>query len=281
MGAGYIAIELAGIFQTLGAETTLIIRHEEFLRTFDPVIRQGIYQEYERIGIKIIQSSQVIRVEKGMNGLELTLTNSKSENLVMDSFEHLIWAVGRQANTEPLNLGATQVQSLPDGFIRVDEWQNTAANGVYALGDVCGVEMLTPVAIAAGRRLADRIFGGKMGKLDYENIPSVIFSHPTAGSCGLTEQAAVEKYGAGNIKCYTSQFVNMHYSMTAHKPKTHYKLVSLLPSERIVGIHLFGKGSDEILQGFAVAMKMGATKQDFDNTVAIHPTAAEELVTMR
>ncbi|KAJ3282903.1 hypothetical protein HDU76_008563, partial [Blyttiomyces sp. JEL0837] len=180
----------------------------------------------------------------------------------------VIWAVGREAIVEPLNLGVTGVKFNKQGFIVVYEYQNTDQKGVFALGDVCGVAMLTPVAIAAGRRLSDRLFGGKKdAKLDYDNIPSVIFSHPTAGSVGLTEEEARAKYD--KIKVYTS------------KPFTLYKLVCAGPEEKVVGLHIVGKASDEILQGFAVAVKMGATKADFDNTVAIHPSAAEELVTMR
>lgn len=140
------------------------------------------------------------------------------------------------------------------------------------------------MAIAAGRKLADRLFGGaqfKESKLDYTNIPTVVFSHPTAGTLGLTEPQARAHYGDANVKVYTSKFTNMYFSMLEHKEPTAYKLVVAGPEEKVVGIHLLGRGSDEILQGFGVAVRMGATKKDFDNCVAIHPTAAEELVTMR
>ncbi|KAL2914294.1 Glutathione reductase [Polyrhizophydium stewartii] len=288
-GAGYIAIEMAGILRTLGAEVSLYIRQSEFLRSFDKIIRDGVMDEYQKLGINVVKTSGITKVESlpaaaGMRkNLRLTITNKDTLAVtVEENVEMLLWAVGRDANTDKLNLGATGVTLNEKGFVIVDEYQNTKAANVYAVGDICGVEMLTPVAIAAGRRLSDRLFGGKTGsKLDYDNIPSVIFSHPTCGSVGLSEQAAVAKYGKDKIKVYESKFTNMYYTLVDHKVPTHYKLVCLLPEEKVVGVHLFGRGSDEILQGFAVAVKMGATKADFDNTVAIHPTAAEELVTMR
>ena len=283
VGAGYIAVELAGVFKALGTDVSLYIRQKEVLKSFDNIIREGVMNEYKRQGINVVPFSGITQVDKVDGTLQLSVINKDTlETTQASGYEHLIWAVGREANTDPLNLSVTGVPFKDDGFLKVNEYQETGVPGLYALGDICGVEMLTPVAIAAGRRLADRLFDGKQGsKLEYENIASVIFSHPTAGSVGLSEQAAIKKYGAENIKVYQSKFVNMYYSMMDHKPSTHYKLVCLLPTEQVIGLHLFGKDSDEILQGFAVAVKMGATKKDFDNTVAIHPTAGEELVTMR
>ncbi|KAJ3119821.1 hypothetical protein HK098_005121 [Nowakowskiella sp. JEL0407] len=285
-GAGYIAVELAGIFKILGADVTLFIRHNEFLRSFDSSIRQYVMESYKNLGINVVPYAQISKVENtATSGKDLTLTVDISEEKVtksFDGFKELVWAVGRDANVEPLNLGVTKVQFDKHGFIVADEWQNTAEENVHALGDVCGVAMLTPAAIAAGRRLSDRLFGGKPNsKLDYNTIPSVIFSHPTCGSVGLTEEEARTKFGTENVKIYTSRFVNMYYSMTSHKPATFHKLVCVGKEEKVVGLHIVGMASDEILQGFAVAVKMGATKADFDDTVAIHPTAAEELVTMR
>ena len=169
-----------------------------------------------------------------------------------------------------------------------DEFQETGVAGVYALGDVCGHWELTPVAIAAGRRLSDRLFSGKdewaNAKLDYENFPTVVFTHPTVGTIGLTEHEAREKYGIDGITVYTSVFVNMWFSLQdvapAEKERTHVKLICTGEEETVVGLHLVGMGSDEMLQGFGIAIKMGATKRDFDNCVAIHPTAAEEVVTL-
>ncbi|KAJ3109804.1 Glutathione reductase [Phlyctochytrium planicorne] len=291
-GAGYIAVELAGIFNALGSEVNLYIRNNLFLREFDPIIKESLLEEYTKAGVNVICCSSISKVENladgaadGKKNLRLHVVDKDTvATTVVEGFEELIWAVGREANVEPLNLGVTGVKFNKQGFIVADEYQNTDQPGVLALGDVCGIAMLTPVAIAAGRRLSDRLFGGKKdAKLDYTNIPSVIFSHPTAGSVGLTEPEARAKYDT--VKVYTSKFVNMYYSMVdveqEKKQRTYYKLVCVGPEEKVVGLHIVGRASDEILQGFAVAVKMGATKADFDNTVAIHPTAAEELVTMK
>ena len=240
------------------------------------------------MGIEIVSCSAISKVENlSSNSLQkklsLTVTNKDTlETLVKDGYETLIWAVGREANTHSLNIPSTGVKLNEQGFIITDEYQNTGVPNLYSLGDIGGIEMLTPVAIAAGRKLSERLFNNKPdSKLDYSLIPSVIFSHPTAGSIGLSEQAAIKKFGKENIKIYQSKFVNMYFSMMEHNQKTHYKIVCHGPEEKVIGLHLFGRGSDEILQGFGVAMKMGATKSDFDSCVAIHPTAAEELVTMR
>ncbi|KAJ3112831.1 hypothetical protein HDU96_004132 [Phlyctochytrium bullatum] len=285
-GAGYIAVELAGIFNALGADVTLYIRQNMFLRGFDPMIKESLMEEYKKAGVKVVCCSSITKVENlsnvaGTKNLTLhVLDKDTVTTSVATGFEELIWAVGREANVEPLNLEVTSIKRNNEGFIIADEYQNTDQPGVLALGDVCGIAMLTPVAIAAGRRMADRLFGNKPNsKLDYSNIPSVIFSHPTAGSVGLTEPEAREKYE--QVKIYTSKFTNMYYSMVDQKQGTYYKLVCAGPEEKVVGLHIVGRASDEILQGFAVAVKMGATKADFDNTVAIHPTAAEELVTMK
>ena len=195
-------------------------------------------------------------------------------------------APGRLPNTETLNLQAAGVALVPGKtFIQVDEYQNTSAPNIYALGDVCGKVELTPMAIAAGRRLADRVFGGiPHSKTSYELVPTVVFSHPTIGTIGLTEAAAIKKYGKDNIKVYKSKFPNLYYgpfSMESdEKPMTLMKLVCAGKTELVVGLHIIGMSADEMLQGFGVAMKMGATKADFDSTIAIHPTAAEELVTL-
>jgi glutathione reductase (NADPH) len=176
---------------------------------------------------------------------------------------------------------ASGAQLDADGHVRVDEFQQTSEPGLYAIGDVTGVAPLTPVAIAAGRRLSDRLFGGmKDRRLDYSNIPTVIFSHPPIGTVGLTEAAARAQYGDA-VKVYQTGFVPMYHALTTRKPRAQMKLVTVGPEERIVGLHVIGAGADEMLQGFAVAVKMCARKSDFDDTVAIHPTVAEELVTMR
>jgi glutathione reductase (NADPH) len=206
-GAGYIAIELAGIFNALGSEVSLFIRQSEFLRSFDSIIRQGVMQEYKDHGIEIVTNSAIQEI-KLVDGKKIMVVKDKVSEQIKEygGYEELIWAVGRDAYTEPLNLKPLGIEMKSDGFIKVDEYQHTSVPNIFALGDVCGVEMLTPVAIAAGRRLSDRLFNGAEGsKLDYENIPSAIFSHPTAGSIGLPEHVAIEKYGAENLKVYQSK----------------------------------------------------------------------------
>uniref|UniRef100_A0A2I3HC17 Glutathione reductase, mitochondrial n=1 Tax=Nomascus leucogenys TaxID=61853 RepID=A0A2I3HC17_NOMLE len=204
VGAGYIAVEIAGILSALGSKTSLLIRHDKGIQTDDK------------------------------------------------------------------------------GHIIVDEFQNTNVKGIYAVGDVCGKALLTPVAIAAGRKLAHRLFEYKEdSKLDYNNIPTVVFSHPPIGTVGLTEDEAIHKYGKENVKTYSTSFTPMYHAVTKRKTKCVMKMVCANKEEKVVGIHMQGLGCDEMLQGFAVAVKMGATKADFDNTVAIHPTSSEELVTLR
>ena len=194
----------------------------------------------------------------------------------------MIWAIGREPATDNINLDVTGVKLNDRGYIQVDKYQNTSVPGLYAVGDNTGAVELTPVAVAAGRRLSERLFNNKPDEhLDYTNIPTVVFSHPAIGTVGLTEPQAIEQYGADNVKCYKSSFTAMYTAVTSHRQPCKMKLVCAGKDEKIVGIHGIGYGMDEILQGFAVALKMGATKKDFDNTVAIHPTAAEEFVTMR
>jgi glutathione reductase (NADPH) len=283
VGAGYIAVEFAGMFEALGTETHLFIRHETFLRTFDPIIQEKVVAEYERQGIHIHKNSSQSKVEDIGNGQKrLHYKDSKGEGTL--DIDTVIWAIGRAPETEGLGLEKIGIETDKKGHIVVDKFQNTNVENIFALGDVSnsGSE-LTPVAIAAGRRLSERIFGGKANSfLDYTNIPSVVFAHPQIGSIGLTEPQAREKYG-DSVKVYLSNFTAMYYAMMEQEDKgpTSYKLIVEGTNERVVGLHILGLGSDEILQGFGVAIKMGATKADFDSCVAIHPTSAEELVTMR
>ncbi|EGC30113.1 hypothetical protein DICPUDRAFT_93030 [Dictyostelium purpureum] len=278
VGAGYIAVELAGVLHTLGSETTMAIRNEQFLRTFDDMLHHTLLTQMENDGVKFVKNSSIISLEKNADGKIVATTNN---NVKLPPVECVIWAIGRDPNSLDIGLDKAGIQVDKNNFIKVDEFQNTTAPGVYAVGDVCGKLLLTPVAIAAGRRLSERLFNAKDGlKFEYENVATVIFSHPPIGTVGLTEKEAVEKYGKENIKCYNSTFVNMFYSVQSHKVKTSMKLVCQGENEKVVGIHIIGDSSDEIIQGFAVAVKMGATKSDLDNTCAIHPTAGEELVTM-
>jgi glutathione reductase (NADPH) len=281
VGAGYIAVELAGVFNTLGTETHILIRHDTFLRTFDPIISETLQDYMGKTGLNVHKKTNVKKVE-GKKGGPLTLHLDSGKTLEVDC---LLWAVGRRPNTDNLGLEAAGVKTDEKGNIVVDKFQQTNVEGVTALGDVAGKALLTPVAIAAGRRLSNRLYGPEnvRGKdfVDYENIPTVVFSHPTSGTVGLTEPEAKEKFGESDIKIYKSNFVSLYFGMMEHKQPSAMKLVCQGKDEKVVGIHIIGMGSDEIMQGFGVAVKMGATKKNLDDTVAIHPTSAEELVTMK
>lgn len=287
VGAGYIAVEFAGMFNALGVETHLFIRHDTFLRNFDPMVQEAITAEYERLGVKLHKGSSQSKVEKDASGkLSLHYKDKKDGEAVLKDIDHLIWAIGRTPATKNIGLEEAGVKLNDKGYIEVDEYQNTSVDNIFALGDVTGQVELTPVAIAAGRKLAHRLFGGsefKNLKLDYSNIPSVVFAHPEVGAIGLTEPEAEKKYGKENLKIYNTSFTAMYYSMMEQDQKgpTKYKLICAGPEEKVVGLHILGLGSGEMLQGFGVAIKMGATKKDFDSVVAIHPTSAEELVTLK
>ncbi|KAH8907053.1 hypothetical protein BR93DRAFT_656752 [Coniochaeta sp. PMI_546] len=287
VGAGYIAVEFAGMFNALGVETHLFIRYDTFLRNFDPMIQETVTKEYERLGVHVHKQSLSVKLDKdeATNKLTFHYTEGGKEGSVSD-IDHLIWAIGRTPATEGLGLDKAGVELTKTGYVVADEYQNTNVENIYALGDVTGQVELTPVAIAAGRRLAARLFGPpefSTLKLDYNGIPSVVFAHPEVGSIGLTEPQAVEKYGRENLKIYKTNFTAMYYAMMEpdQKGPTSYKLICAGPEERVVGLHILGLGSGEMLQGFGVAVKMGATKADFDSCVAIHPTSAEELVTLK
>jgi glutathione reductase (NADPH) len=277
VGSGYIAVEFAGALRALGSEVTLLARQDSVLRHFDEYLQQGLLRALAEDGIRFVGHATPAALAKGKAGLELTTADGRSHG----PFDAVFWAVGREPSTEDLGLAAAGVRTDDRGFIPTDEFQVTNVPHVYAVGDVTGREALTPVAIAAGRRTADRVFGGMAGRhLDYANIPTVIFSHPPIGTCGLSEAAARELYGDA-VKVYATEFVPLYNGITDHKPKTRMKLVTAGADQKVVGCHILGPGADEMLQGFAVAIRMGATKRDFDDTVAIHPTAAEELVTLR
>lgn len=273
-GAGYIAVELACMLRAFGAEVTLMVRHDEPLRSFDAMLREALVERMQGDGIELVRRTRVRSLER--SGEHIHVRHDQGEHRV----ESFIWAVGRAPTTAGLDLQATGLAAAPDGTIPTDLKQNTSRPGLYAVGDVTGRAPLTPVAIAAGRRLGDRLFGGRPDRhLDYELIPTVVFSHPPIGTAGLTEDEARERHG--EVRVYTTRFTSMYDSFTPKRVATSMKLVCAGPEQRVVGCHIFGPGADEMLQGFAVAMRMGATKRDFDDTVAIHPTSAEELVTMR
>lgn len=276
VGSGYIAVELAGILHALGSEVTMFVRFDRLLRQFDTMLSDQLMKRMAEEGLQVVTQAAPQSVRRDA-GIELTTTDGRS----FDGFDCLIWAIGRSPTTA-LELERAGVETTDSGHVRVDEYQNTTASGVYAIGDVTGRAELTPVAIAAGRRLADRLFNAQHERrLSYEIIPTVIFSHPPIGTIGLAEHEARERFEPDAIKVYSTEFVPMYHALTERKPKSAMKLVTVGPEARVVGCHVIGPGADEMTQGFGVAMTMGATKIDFDDTIAIHPTSAEELVTMR
>lgn len=278
VGSGYIAVELAGMLSALGCEVTLLVRKDHLLRPFDPMVRDALMEQVRADGIEVLTRTQVREVSRGKDG-RLTVHCDTDQDLT--DVDSLIWAVGRDPNTAALGLDAAGVDTDEAGFIPVDPYQETNAEGISAIGDVTGRFPLTPVAVAAGRRWADRVYGNMPGrKLDYHTIATVVFSHPPIGTVGLTEPEAHEQYG-DDVKVYQAAFNPMYYAFSEHPRRTALKLVTAGNDERVVGCHVIGQGADEMLQGFAVAIRMGATKQDFDDTIAIHPTSAEELVTLR
>jgi len=277
VGAGYVAVELAGVFRALGSEVALFVRRSSVLMNFDELLRDAVMREMTADGIEIHTNTHVRDAVRETSGITLR----RIEGADLKEFDCVLWAVGREPVTDDLNLAAAGVKTDAARHVITDEWQNTNVPGIYAVGDVTGREALTPVAIAAGRRLSDRLFGGQpQRKLIYENIPTVIFSHPPLGTVGLTEADARARHGDA-VKIYKTEFTPLFHAFTRRKSKAVMKLVTVGKEEKIVGCHTFGPGADEMLQGFAVAVRMGATKRDFDDTVAIHPTSAEELVTLR
>jgi len=276
VGAGYIAVELAGMLHSLGADVSLIIRREHFLREFDDILSSTLTEIMHNEGLKIVNNTDLKELKSAGNAINLTTKDDRD----LGEFDQVIYAIGRRPLTKELNLQSAGVDTDERGYIPTDKFQATNVESIFAIGDVTGREQLTPVAIAAGRRLAERLYAGMSDRhLNYENIASVVFSHPPIGAVGLTEAAAREKFGS-DIKCYQASFTPMYHAFTAHPQKTAMKLVVQGVDEKVVGIHMIGAGVDEMLQGFAVAVKMGATKKDFDDTVAIHPTSSEELVTL-
>jgi glutathione reductase (NADPH) len=280
VGSGYVAVELGGVLQSLGSEVHLLIRHDRVLRSFDALLGEKLMLAMRTGGIDIATGvvARALARPPGSNTIAVDAVDGRR----FEGFDEVLFAIGRAPSTAGIGLEEAGVICSSDGHIVVDRYQNTSAPGIYAVGDVTGQAELTPVAIAAGRRLADRVFGGMTERhLRYDVIPTVLFSHPPIGTVGLSEEQARERYPNEPIKVYKSEFVSMFYALTDVKPQTAMKLVCLGSDERVVGCHVIGLGADEMIQGFAVAMTMGARKRDFDDTIAIHPTSAEELVTMR
>ena len=280
VGAGYIAVELAGMLHSLGSTTHLFVRKQAPLRSFDPLVVDTLMQVMANEGPTLHCHAVSTKVTKENDGsLRLHLKNGESHNV-----DQIIWAIGRHPATDGMNIEMSGVERTETGYIKVDAYQQTSTENIYAVGDIIedGVE-LTPVAVKAGRLLAERLFNPELPnvKMDYSLIPTVVFSHPPIATIGLTEPEAIAQYGEEHIKVYSSSFTAMYTAVTQHQQPCKMKLVCAGEEERIVGLHGIGFGVDEMIQGFAVAIKMGATKADFDSVVAIHPTGSEEFVTMR
>lgn len=278
IGSGYIGVELAGVLHGLGSETHLLMRGSRPLSRFDQMIGDTLYEIMKQQGIYIHPNHKAQAIELHSDGKKTIICQSGTE---INDIDVIISAVGRRPRTGHLNLAKISVKTDQTGLIEVDGFQNTSVKGIYAIGDVTNAPALTPVAIASGRRLADRLFGNQPDScLNYDNICSMVFSHPPVGSVGLSEHEAIEQHGNENIKIYQTRFNPMYDALSDEKTPTAMKLVTLGKEEKIIGLHVIGYGADEMLQGFGVAVKMGACKKDFDNTVAIHPTSSEEFVTM-
>jgi glutathione reductase (NADPH) len=277
VGSGYIACELAASFRELGSQVEQFVRRDRLLTNFDVMLGKSLMREVRALGM-LVHEHVVPAALLEDSGKKTLIAQDGRE---FAGFDCVLWAIGRDANIAGLDIQKAGVELDPSSYIVTDRFQNTNVSGVYAIGDVTGRAALTPVAIAAGRRLSDRLFGAKPERhLDYTMIPTVIFTHPPIGTVGLSEAEARAQYGDA-VKVYVADFTPMYHAMTTRKTHTDMKLICVGPEQRIVGCHILGAGADEMLQGFAVAIRMGATKADFDDTVAIHPTSAEELVTMR
>jgi glutathione reductase (NADPH) len=279
LGAGYIGVEFACIMNGLGTEVTQIVRGDGILNGFDDDVRSGIHEGMEKHGIRILTNSMPSLIERTEDGIKVHLVGDPiSEVVVADAVA--LAATGRQPMIEHLGLKNAGVEVV-NGSVAVNEYSVTSVENIYAVGDCSNKINLTPVAINEGRALADTVFGGKPRIMSYENIPSAVFSTPEAASVGLTEAEANEKYGEDGVKIYRSKFRPMYHTLTGKDEKTMMKLIVETASEKVVGAHMVGDYAAEILQGVAIAIKAGAKKSDFDATVGIHPSAAEEFVTMR
>lgn len=279
IGGGYIAIEFAGVLQALGSQVDMFVRDQRLLRQADGELVEQLQENYAQQGIGLVFGYDLAALHREDDG---RLRLEAIDGTVRAGYDQVLFATGRRPNTGDLGLDTVGITPDEAGDIPVDAWQATPAEGVYAVGDICGCgPALTPVAIAAARRLCDRLFGGKPdAKLDADNVPSVVFSHPPLAMVGLTEAQAREQHG-DDVHVYCSNFRPMRNALAETAQRSLFKLVCVGESRRVVGLHLLGDAADEILQGFAVALKRGITLDDLHDTIAIHPTSAEEIVLMR
>ncbi len=275
VGAGYIGVEFAGIARALGAEVAVLVRGDHVLGHFDPDLQREMAASMSAQGIDLHRQAPVHAVERGDDG-RLRLHHGSGQTL--DGVDWLLWATGRRGNSADLGLEELGVARDDDGHVLIDAAQNTSRPGIYAVGDVGTQTALTPVAIAAGRRLAQRLFGSAdLPVLDMDCVPTVVFAQPPVASCGLSEPAARQRYG-DQVQVFSTRFRPMREALAGRSRQVFIKLVCVGGDERIVGLHMTGPGVDEMLQGFAVALAMNATRADFNRTLAIHPTASEEIV---
>lgn len=274
VGGGFIAVEFAGIFHGLGVDVTQVHRGPLFLRGFDDDVRRHLAEQMQGRGIDLRFETTVTAIAKARSGLRASL--SDGSQLETDL---VLFAIGRHPNSADLGLEEAGVELAPDGAIRVDAYSRTSVPSIWAIGDVTNRINLTPVAIHEGVCLSETLFGAAPRSPDHENVPAAVFSQPPVGTVGLTEAAARERYG--EIDVYRSTFRALKHTLTHGHERTLMKLVVDRRTDRVVGLHMVGPEAGEIVQGFAVAIKAGATKADFDATLGIHPTAAEEFVTMR
>jgi glutathione reductase (NADPH) len=274
VGGGYIACEFASIFRGLGAQVTQLHRSEQILRGFDDDVRDFVAAEMRKKGVALHTSSGVERIERA--GTRLRVTMRAGAVLETDT---VLYATGREPNTAGLGLAEIGVQLAPNGAVVVDERYRSSVPGVHALGDVIDRVQLTPVALAEAMALVDHLFGAGQRSVDYGLIPTAVFTHPNIGTVGLTEAAARARFG--DVRVFRSEFKALKHTLSGNTERTLMKLVVDAQSDRVVGVHMVGADAGEIVQGFAVALKAGATKAVFDATIGIHPTAAEEFVTMR
>ncbi len=272
-GGGYIAVEFAGIFNTLGVDVKLVYRGPQLLRGFDDDVAQFAQQSFIDSGIEVITETNFVAIEKTTQGYQCITENGEAINT-----DCVFFATGRSPNTQGLNLGKIGIETHHNGRIKVNDRQSTSVPHIYAVGDVSNVDQLTPVAIKEGNLLVDRLFKGSDRLMEYDNIPSTVFSMPEIGRCGLTEAEACEQYK--QVKCYTSKFRAMKYAMSEVQEKTFMKIIVCEDSDQVLGMHVVGTDAGEMIQGFAVAIKQGLTRTQLQKTIGIHPTSAEELVTL-
>ncbi len=273
-GGGYVALEFAGIFRLLGAEVTLVYRGAQVLRGFDQDLRDALVAAYERAGVRFVLNDTVTRLERSAAGVAAHL---RSGGVL--AADQVLFALGRSPNVAGLGLEKAGVKTGPDGAIRVDDQARTNVPGLYAVGDVTNRVNLTPVAIREGHAFADRVFGGKQLRVDYDLIPTAVFTTPEIGTCGLTEAGACARFEVVDI--YRSEFRPMRATLAGTPERMMMKIVVDGTSDRVLGVHILGEGAGEMIQLIGVSLRLGVTKADFDATMAVHPTAAEELVTLR